>query len=133
MIVSWNHWGKSFKEARAEAIDNLEKIRRVSLWFWRRKVVRDFYKWWAKYKLRQKQAGKPIDMELLKAGTESLRYAADSSWWSWDQGSAPFFWHNGKKNFKIIWQKDTSQCSPSNPSHLRGKPVFQRIDSCKQR
>jgi hypothetical protein len=84
--------GEISESSRVEATEGLAKIRRVSLRFWRRKVARDFYKWWSKYKLEQAQAGEPIDMDLLKAGTESLRYAADSSWWSWDQGSAPFFW-----------------------------------------
>eukprot|EP00978_Attheya_sp_CCMP212_P022756 scaffold68366_cov53-Attheya_sp.AAC.1 len=98
-IELWNDrivekvFGIGVSEERKKTITkSLDSIRKFGLYFWRRKVARDFRAWWIKYAAEERSHNREPRRELLDAGIESLRYAAGASWWQWDSGSAPFFW-----------------------------------------
>jgi hypothetical protein len=98
-IELWNDriveklFGIDVSEERKKTITkSLDSIRKFGLYFWRRKVARDFRAWWIKYAAEERSHNREPRRELLDAGIESLRYAAGASWWQWDSGSAPFFW-----------------------------------------
>jgi hypothetical protein len=57
--------------------------------YWRRKVGRDFLKWF-KGEAPRMELGERL--KTINAGGEALRYTAKASWWKWDGGNFPFFW-----------------------------------------
>jgi inorganic pyrophosphatase len=65
----------------------LTMLRQLMLWYWKKKVHQDFFKW---FKV-QTWGNKEDKKRVLEAGRVSIKYAMKASWWDWDGSSSIFF------------------------------------------
>ena len=65
----------------------LRRIRRFALNYWKKKVKRDFERWFSLI-----EEGVKNKEEILIDGQAACKRAAQASWWNWDKGSSIFFW-----------------------------------------
>ncbi len=75
-------------------------IRSFALRWWKKHVTKDFFRW---FNLRH--AGEMRDMEYVRdtaASRDCLSRCSNSSWWEWDNGSRPLFWHWPEEYRNII-------------------------------
>ena len=79
--------------------------RKYLLMSWKWRVLRSFGEWVT----QQEEAGEVMTTDIMEAGKDCCRRAFGASWWSWDEGSRPFFWR---------WPK------PYQQSILSGVPVW---------
>ena len=69
----------------------LDTIRGFWLLYWKRKVTRDFFKWWEGQGAQAEKVGSRPDLGSLEAGKIAISLANAASWWEWDGGSALYF------------------------------------------
>ena len=65
----------------------LKRIRKACLHYWKKKVQRDFQKWYRNIGCLHEKSN-----QVLADGLAAVERAKGASWWEWDKGSSIFFW-----------------------------------------
>ena len=76
-------WDLASADGRKALLNLLLALRKGALWYWKRKLLRDFHQWWVKQKNR---IATTEQREVHWAGRMAIERASYSSWWEWTKG-----------------------------------------------
>jgi hypothetical protein len=104
-VSLWNSFLRSrvpsFESIPADRFKSaLDVLRSFLLRWWKRRVTASFASWWKKHNTACQLTGDLPSLSAYNAGCVAVSYAAEASWWTWDAGSAVFFW-NWRPEFQM--------------------------------
>jgi hypothetical protein len=95
-IAEVDRWANKVSGGRAKPVtkNNIEVTSQGSAYGWSVDGKEEYCTWW-----RKRHASVCEDLE---AGADAVERAANSSWWTWDDGSRPFHWRWPPWHMKTI-------------------------------